>query len=379
MIKKKYIYAPGPVTVPPQVLAATAKPIIHHRSSDFDPLFQNVREGLKYVFQTENPVIILASSGTGAMESSIVSTCSPGDHVLSLENGKFGERWGLVAQAFGFDVDRVAVTWGEAPDPNLVEEKLKARPDTKAVYLELCETSTATVSDVRAIAAIVAKTDAILIVDAVSGLCSEELRTDEWGVDMVGCGSQKALMLPPGLGFVSISPKAQEMIKKSKSCKFYFDLGKYLKSMDKNTTPFTPAINLIFGLEASLNMLKEEGMEAIWKRHAENAEAVRRAVKAVNCTLFSKMPANTCTAINVPDGIEGSKLQKVMKANGFTIAGGQDTLKGKIIRIATLGWHNQYDVLTLIGGLEQALYETGHKFDLGAGTTAVQQFFKDLK
>ena len=313
------------------------------------------------------------------MESAIVSTCSPGDRVLSLENGKFGQRWGQVAQAFGFDADRVEVPWGTAPDPNLVEQKLKEHPETKAVYLELCETSTATVSDVKAIAGIVKNTDAILIVDAVSGLCAEELRSDEWGVDMVGCGSQKALMVPPGLGFVSVSPKAQEMIKKSTSCKFYLDLGKYLKSMEKNTTPFTPAVNLLFGLEVSLAMMKEEGIENVWARHANNAEAVRQAVKAIDCTLFSQNPANTCTAVNVPDDVDGSKVVKTLKNNGITIAGGQDALKGKIFRIATLGWYNQFDVLTLIGAVEQALAELGHKFEYGAGVTAVQQFYKNLK
>ncbi len=377
MIRKNYIFAPGPVTVPPQVLAATAKPIIHHRSSDFDPLFKNVCEGLQYVFQTKNPVLTLSSSGTGAMEAAIVSTCSPGDHVLSLENGKFGERWGLLAKAFGFDVDRVAVEWGTAPDPIMVEERLKARPDTKAVYLELCETSTATVSDVKAIAAIVAKTDAILIVDAVSGLCAEELRTDEWGVDMVGSGSQKALMLPPGLGFVSVSPKAQELMKKSTSCKFYLDLNKYLKNWEKNTTPFTPAVNLIYGLEAALDMLKTEGMENVWDRHAQNAEAVRRAMIAIGCSLYSQKPSNTCTAVNVPDDVDGTKIVKTLKQNGVTIAGGQDALKGKIFRIATLGWHNEFDVLTLVGAVEQALWSLGHKFERGAGITATQLYFQN--
>lgn len=374
-MKKNYIYAPGPVTVPPQVLAASAKPIIHHRSADFDPLFTKVNEGLKYIFQTANPVVTLASSGTGAMEAAIVSTGSPGDHVISLESGKFGERWGEIAQAFGFDADRVQIEWGTGPDPNLVADLLKKRPDTKAVYLELCETSTASLSDVKAIASITRDTDTLLIVDAVSGMCADELRTDEWGVDLVGTGSQKGVMLPPGLGFVSVSPKAQDAIKTSKSTKFYFSLAKYLKELEKNTTPFTPAVSLIFALEASLDMLKAEGMENVWARHARLAGAGRAAMEAIGCTLYSKAPSSTVTAVNVPEGVDGSKIVKTLREMGMTIAGGQGHLKGKIFRFATLGYYNEFDVVTIVDAIEQALAKLGHKFQRGVGVTAALEFF----
>lgn len=375
MQPKNYIYAPGPVTVPPQVLAATAKPIIHHRSADFAPLFEKVNAGLKVIFQTQHPVVTFASSGTGAMEAAIVSTASPGDHVISLESGKFGERWGLMAQAFGFDVNRVQFPWGTGPDPNAVADLLKKRPDTRAVYIELCETSTATLSDVKAVASLTRNTDTLLIVDAVSGLCADELRSDEWGVDLVGTGSQKGIMLPPGLGFVSVSPKAQEAVKKSTSPKFYFSLAKALKSYADNTTPFTPAVNLIFGLEAALDMLVGEGMENVWKRHARLAEGTRRAMQAIGCTIYSQSPANTVTAVNVPEGVDGSKIVKTMREMGFTIAGGQDSLKGKIFRIATLGWHNEHDAVTIVDGVEQALAKLGHKFPRGAGITAALEYF----
>ncbi|MCX7719047.1 MAG: alanine--glyoxylate aminotransferase family protein [Candidatus Sumerlaeaceae bacterium] len=375
MLKKNYIYAPGPVTVPPQVLAATAKPVIHHRAADFDPLFRKVSEDLKVIFQTQHPVVTFASSGTGAMEAAIVSTASPGDHVISMESGKFGERWGLMAQAFGFDVDRVQFEWGTGPDPNLVADLLKKRPDTRAVYIELCETSTGTLSDVKAIAEVTRNTDTLLIVDAVSGLCADELRTDEWGVDLVGAGSQKGMMLPPGLGFVSVSPKAQEAVKKSKSAKFYFSLAKALKSLAENTTPFTPAVNLIFGLEVALDMLKAEGMENVWKRHARLAEASRRAMKAIGCTLFSQSPANTITAVNVPEGVDGSKIVKTLREMGMTIAGGQDHLKGKIFRFATLGYYNEFDVVTIVDAVEQCLAKLGHKFERGAGINAAREYF----
>ncbi|MCX7963515.1 MAG: alanine--glyoxylate aminotransferase family protein [Candidatus Sumerlaea chitinivorans] len=376
MIRRNYIFAPGPVSVPPQVLAATAKPIIHHRSADFDPLFQKVSEGLKYVFQTTNPVVIFASSGTGAMEAAIVSSASPGDRVLSLEAGKFGERWGEIAQAFGLNVERRACEWGKAVDPNVVADELKQHPETKAVYLELCETSTATLENVKAVAEVTRNTETLLIVDAVSGLAADELRMDEWGVDLVGAGSQKAMMLPPGLGFVAVSAKAREAIKKSTTPKFYFSLEKALKELEKNTTPFTPAVSLLFGLEVALDMIREEGIENIWKRHARLAEASRRAVRAMNLELYSKNPANTCTAVLAPEGIEGGKIVKALKAKGITIAGGQGPLKGKIFRFATLGWYNDYDVLTIIAAIEEVLAELGHKFQPGAGVNAAMEYLR---
>lgn len=376
MIRRNYIFAPGPVSVPPQVLAATAKPIIHHRSADFEPLFAKINEGLKYVFQTKNPVVTFASSGTGAMEAAIVSSASPGDRVLSLEAGKFGERWGEIAQAFGLAVQRKACEWGKAVDPQMVADELARHPETKAVYIELCETSTATVENVRAVAEVTRQTETLLVVDAVSGLGAEELRMDEWGVDLVGAGSQKALMLPPGLGFVAVSEKAREAIKKSTTPKFYFSLEKALKELEKNTTPFTPAVSLLFGLEVALDMIREEGIENVWRRHARLAEAARRAVRAMNLELYSQNPANTCTAVKAPAGIEGGKIVKGLKARGFTIAGGQGPLKGKIFRFATLGWYNEYDVLTIIAAIEKVLLELGHQFPAGAGINAAMEYFQ---
>lgn len=376
-MKKNYIYAPGPVAVPPQVLAATAKPIIHHRSADFDPLFKKCCEGLKGIFQTSNPVVTLASSGTGAMEAAIVSSASPGDLVLSVESGKFSQRWGLMAEAFGMKVERINVEWGNDVDPAQIADFLKKHPETRQVIVELCETSTGTLTDVKAVGEVVRGTDALLLVDAVSGLCADELRTDEWGVDMVGTGSQKGVMLPPGLGFVSVSPKAQEAIKASKSAKFYFSLAKYLKQLEANTTPFTPAVSLIFGLEAALDMLLGEGMENVWKRHARLAEASRLAMGAIGCGLFSNNPANTCTAVKVPDGVEGGKIVKTLREKfGMIIAGGQDHLKGKIFRFATLGHYNDFDVITIVDGVEQTLALLGHKFQRGAGVNAALEYFE---
>jgi serine---pyruvate transaminase len=228
--RKSYIYAPGPVAVPPEVLAATAKPVIHHRSPLFDPIFKKVSENLKTVFQTKHPVVILSSSGTGAFEAALTSTAGPGDRVLSVEGGKFGQRWGLMGQAFGLNVNRYEYEWGTAPDVNRVAEELKKYPDTKCVYVTLCETSAGTLSDIKAIAALTKNTETVLIVDGVSGLAADELRTDEWGVDMVVTGSQKGLMVPPGLGFVSINDKGREAIKKAKCPQFTFRWPKPLSS-----------------------------------------------------------------------------------------------------------------------------------------------------
>ena len=376
-MKRNYIFAPGPVAVPPQVLAATAKPMIHHRAPDFDPVFKKCSEGLKEIFQTTNPVISLASSGTGAMEAAIVSSASPGDLILSVESGKFSQRWGLLAEAFGMKVERISVEWGHDVDPQKVADFLKAHPETKQVIVELCETSTGTLTDVKAVGEVVRGTDALLLVDAVSGLCADELRSDAWGVDMVGTGSQKGIMLPPGLGFVSISPKAQDAIKASKSAKFYFNLAKYLKQLEANTTPFTPAVSLLFGLEASLDLLLGEGMENVWARHARLAQASRLAMKALGCEIFSANPANTCTAVKVPEGVEGGKIVKTLREKfGMTIAGGQDHLKGKIFRFATLGWYNQFDVITIVDAVEQTLALLGHKFERGAGVKAAMEYFE---
>jgi len=376
LLKKNYIFAPGPVTVPPAVLAATARPVIHHRSPDFDPLFKKVSENLKEVFQTKSPVVILSSSGTGAFEAALTSTAAPGDHVLSVEGGKFGQRWGLMAQAFGIDVHRYEHEWGTAPDVNVVADYLKKKPETKCVYVTLCETSAGTLSDVKAIAALTRNTDTILIVDGVSGLAADELRTDEWGVDMVVTGSQKGLMLPPGLGFVSVNEKAQALIAKTKGPQFYFSLAKALKQLAANTTPFTPAVNLIYGLEVATDMLIAEGMENVWKRHAYLAEGSRKAMQAIGCELFSQNPANTVTTVSVPAGVEGGKIVKTLREKyGMIIAGGQDHLKGKIFRFATLGWYNDYDVLTIIQAVEQTLAELGHKFERGAGVKAAMEHF----
>jgi aspartate aminotransferase-like enzyme len=322
-------------------------------------------------------VVITASSGTGAFEMALTSTASPGDTVISIEGGKFGQRWGLMAQAFGLQAVRYEHEWGTAPDVEKVADLLKLHPHAKALYVSLCETSAGTLAPVKEIAALTRNTDTVLIVDAVSGLAADELRTDEWGVDMVVSGSQKALMLPPGLGFVSVSDKARKAVESNKCPQFYFSLKKALKSLGENTTPFTPAVNLIFGLEVALQRLKTEGMDNVWARHANLAEGCRRAMIACRCDLFSKSPANTVTTVSVPAGVEGGKVAKILREkHGMIIAGGQDHLKGKIFRFACLGWYNEYDAITIIDAVEKTLSELGHRFDRGAGVKAALDYFQ---
>ena len=311
------------------------------------------------------------------MEASVVSTSSPGDKVLSIEGGKFGERWGEIAEAYGLDVKRLPVEWGTAISADQLADELKARPGTKAVYATLVETSTGTLTDIKALAEVTRNTDTLLIVDAVSGLAAEELRQDDWGVDVVVTGSQKALMLPPGLAFVSVSEKAKAAVAASKTPKYYFSLAKALKEYEKLTTPFTPAVTLIFGLEVALDMIQAEGMEEIWKRHARLAEGARRAIAAIGCELYSKAPANVLTAVNVPAGVDGGKVSKVLRDQfGVTVAGGQGHLKGKIFRFATLGWYNEFDVVTVLQAVELTLAQLGHPMQVGAGVSAALEYFK---
>ena len=377
-MEKRLLLTPGPTMVPPEVAAAEAQPIIHHRAPEFDPIFMRVQEGLQYVFQTKNPVVILASSGTGAMECALTGVCSPGDKVICIEGGKFGERWGEIAKAFGMNPIREAVEWGTSVQPDRIKELLEENPDAKAVCITHCETSTGVLTDVKAIADVVSKTDALLLVDAVSSLGAEELRMDEWKVDMVVTGSQKALMLPPGLAFVALSQRAIERSQKATCASYYFSLKKYLKNLEKKTTPYTPAISLILALEKSLEMIKKEGLENIWARHAKLSSAIQAGVQALGLKIYSQVASHVVTPIWVPEGIEGKAIPKKLRDKyGVTIAGGQAQLEGKIIRIATLGYATLFDATTGICALEIVLKELGYKFEEGAGIRAALKVFME--
>lgn len=370
-MKKRLLLTPGPTMVPPEVASAEAQPIIHHRAPEFVPVLERVQEGLQYIFQTKNPVITLASSGTGAMECALTGVCSPGDKVVTVEGGKFGQRWGDIAESFGMNVIREKIEWGMCVSPDRIKEIMDENPDAKAVCITQCETSTGVLTDVKAIASVVKETDALLLVDAVSSLGAEELRTDEWGVDIVVTGSQKALMLPPGLGFLSVNERAQKRAQESKSPGYYFNLKTYLASHAKTSTPWTPAVSLILALDKALEMIKEEGLENIWARHARLSNAIQKGCKAIGLELFSQSPSHVVTPLRIPEGLDGAAIPGTLRDEyGVTIAGGQAHLKGKIIRIATLGYATDFDATTAMCALEMALKKMDYDFELGAGVTA---------
>jgi aspartate aminotransferase-like enzyme len=357
--------------VPPEVLLAGAKTMVHHRAPDYEPLFAKVSEGLQYVFQTKSPVVMFASSGTGAMEAAVVSTLSPGEKAITVEGGKFGERWTELCKAYGVEPIILKVEWGTAIQPAEIEKALRENPDAKAVFVTHCETSTGALTDVKAVGEVVARTDALCVVDAVSSLGAEELRTDEWNLDIVVTGSQKAVMLPPGLAFASVSEKAQKRLAGAKCGKYYFSIQKYLKNLAQKTTPFTPAVSMTFQLEEALRMIQEEGLENVWARHRRLATATRAGIKALGLELFAKHPANVVTAVKVPEGIDGGKIVKMLRdEHGITIAGGQEHLKGKIFRIAELGYADTFDVTTVISAIELTLKKLGFTLTLGAGVKA---------
>jgi len=372
---KKRLFTPGPTPVPEEILLEMARPIIHHRTADFRKINEDVERDLQELFQTKNPVITLASSGTGAMEAAVSNILSPGEKALVIKGGKFGERFGEICSAYGIDVVAIDVEWGKAVEPELVRKILNSEKDIKAVFTTLCETSTGVLTDIRAIGKIVAEfPDTVLVVDAVSSLGAVSCLTDEWKIDVVITGSQKALMLPPGLSFLSISEKAGKKIENSKSRGYYFDLKKYRKSLDKFDFPFTPAVSLILGLKKSLSLIREEGLENVLKRHQILAEATRAAVKALGLELLAEKPANALTAVKVPAGIDGNELTKMLKEKyGINFAGGQAQLKGKIFRIAHLGYFDKLDIILAISALEMALHQLGYKFELGAGVKAAEE------
>jgi len=373
-MKKQYLLTPGPTPVPPEALLSMARPIIHHRTRQFKNILKEAIEGLKYVMQTENDVFIFTSSGTGAMESAVSNVLSPGDKALVVKGGKFGERWEKIAQSYGIEVIPIDCEWGKSVDPTTIEAKLKQDKDIRAVYTTLCETSTGVVNDIETIGKIVSKTRAVLIVDAISGLGAVEFKTDGWGVDIAIAGSQKGLMIPPGLAFVSITKKAWKLVEEAKSPCYYFSYKAAKKSADKTDTPWTPAVSLVIALVETLKIIKAETIEATLQRHKKMAGAVRAAVSGLGLKLLAPdAPSDAVTAIELPKSIDGAELLKTMRDKyGVSIAGGQEKLKGKICRIATMGFMTEFDVIVAISCLEIVLKEMGYSLELGSGVKAAQ-------
>ena len=377
-MKKNLLLTPGPTPLPPKVCDALGRPIIHHRTPQFQAILKEALEGLRYVFQTKHDVFILAASGTGAMEAAVANLLSPGDTAITVQGGKFGERWAELCKAYNLNAEIIDVQWGKAVDPQEIKRRLEANPKIKAVFTTLCETSTGVTTDIEAIGKIVGNTDAVLVVDAISGLGAVDIKTDDWNCDAVISGSQKGLMLPPGLAFISLSPKAYKLVEGSKTPRYYFDLRLAKKALDKTDTAFTPAITLIIALNEALRMIKEQGLKNLFLRHKKMAEATKAAVKALGMELLAPEAASDAvTAVKVPEGVDGSKLVKIMRDdNGVTIAGGQGELKGKIFRIAHMGYIQDKDIITGITILEKVLRELGYNFHPGIGIKAAEEVFR---
>jgi len=377
-VNKSFLFTPGPTPVPTDALLSMALPVDYHRSDEAVKMINKCNQGLKRVFQTENDVIILTSSGTGAMESAVVNLLSPNDKVIAIVSGKFGNRWQEICSVYNIDVDCIQLEWGQTVPPELVEKQLKKQPDTKAVFATLCETSTGCLHDIKSLAQITKKTDTLLVVDAISGLGADVLKMDEWGVDAVVSGSQKGLMTPPGLGFISMNDKAWKAVGESGLPKYYFDLEKARERIKVGSTPYTPAITLIRALDECLKLICEEGIENIWARHNKLARATQAGVKAIGLELFAEKPANTTTAVCFPEDIDSKKFIKYMREKyAVTYAGGQEHLAGKIIRIAHLGWACEYDVISAISALEIGLKDMGCGLTPGAGVAAAQKILME--
>lgn len=366
-MKDYLLLTPGPTNVPKKILDATAIPIIHHRTKEFQAVLERVNGMLPKVFSTKHPVLYFAASGTGAMEGTITNLLSKGDTVISLNAGKWGERYRDIAKIYGMNVVEISLPYGETFNIRQVEETLKKHPNAKAVLIALCETSTAVMHPVQQIAELTRKSGAMLFVDAISGLACDPLRMDEWGVDVVVCGSQKGLMLPPGLAYVALGERAQAAISKSDLPKYYFTFAEALKTLKKNDTPYTPAVSLIRGMEVAMQMLLDEGMENVWKRHADVAAWVRKQVEASGLKLFAKSPSSGLTAIVMPEGVASGDVIKIMRDEHYVVmADGQGELQGKLVRFAHMGfactrqdaqrgWNAFADAMTKKGYKIQAL------------------------
>ena len=373
---KKYLLAPGPTPVPPEILTAMSMPIIHHRSTDFIPVLESAKKGLQWLYKTRNDVLILCSTGTGGMVGSVNNFFSPKDKVLVINGGKFGERWTKICCAHGLEVQEIEVEWGYTVKPEMVEKALQKTPEIKGVFVQASETSTGVYHDVKALGEIVKKRDnTIFIVDAISALAAHDLRADEWSIDVMIGGSQKGVMLPPGLAFISIGEKAWKMAEKAKLPKFYFDFNKEKQALAKNQTNFTSAVTLIIGLNESIKLLQKEGLENVFKRHEQLASAIRQAVKAIGLELFAKgAPSNSVTAILAPEVLDGQEIYKNLRDRyGITAAGGQGQAKGKIFRIAHLRYAGIFDIIIAVAGIEMVLTNMGYPVKLGRGVATIEK------
>jgi aspartate aminotransferase-like enzyme len=378
MIKKYYLLSPGPTPIPDSVLSAAAEPIIHHRTPEFSEIFMQVTEGLKYVYGTKEDVFILTSSGSGAMETAIVNTLSPGDRIITINGGKFGERWGNIAKAYGVNLKEIVLEWGADFTKEQLAAELTANPGVKAVFATLSETSSGALYDIKGFGEVVAPTEAILVVDGISGIGATPCPMDEWKVDIFVSGSQKSFMIPPGLAYIAFSPKAWKLTATAKLPKFYFDASKAKKNLEKQTTPWTPAVSLIIQQKKALDIIRSMGLEALLEHHRVLGEATRAGVKALGLELLAKKPGNILTAVKTPAGIDGAKLVKTMQGKYRAyIAGAQDPNKGKFFRIAHLGYMGGFDIVTSLTALEMTLLDLGYSFEKGRSIAAAETILRE--
>jgi len=378
MSKEKLLMTPGPTMLPPSVLEVMRRQIIHHRTADFEAAWSEMHEDLKYVFQTKETVMTFSASGSGAMEASVVNLFSPGDKVLVVSIGAFGDRFVTIAETFGLDVVKLAYDWGKAANVQDIKDILAddIHKEIKGVFITHNETSTGVTNDIKAVGELTRGTDRLLIVDAISSMGGLELKMDDWGLDCVVAGSQKALMGPPGLSFIALSEKAWAAYEKATLPRFYWDVKKYKKGLmgESENPPYTPAVVTVLAQAEALKLIKAEGLEAIYKRHENAAKAVQKAVLAMGLSFLpdQKDSSFIITAIKAPENVEIGKILKTLN-NKFDImmAGGQKNLKGKIFRIGHCGFFNEFDIIKTFAALEQAFIAEGYQFPQGAGVSTV--------
>ena len=372
MAEKRYLLTPGPTPVPPEVLAALAQPVIHHRERDYREIYERCLARLREVYRTEHDVLMFTTSGTGAFESAVANLTSPGDRQLVLSAGNFGERWAGMVQAFGADLVHVRLDWGETPEPQDLRSALEEAGDVRVVYLTHSETSTGVVCDVQALTAVAKEAGALVVVDGVSSLGAVPLETDAWGIDVVVSGSQKALMCPPGVAFATVSPAAREAASQATATRYVLDWERTRKAQAKLDAPFTPAISIVRALDVALGLLLEEGLEAAFDRHARLGRACREGAKAMGLELFSPDEERSAvvTAIRTPDGVDATEIVAALRDRfGITIANGQADLKGKIFRIGHIGWFDVFDITTALAAVELALADAGAEIERGVAVT----------
>jgi serine---pyruvate transaminase len=374
MAEKRYLLTPGPTPVPPEVLAALAEPVIHHRARDYREIYERCLARLREVYRTQNDVLVFTTSGTGAFESAVANLTSPGDRQLVLSAGNFGERWAGMVEAFGADLVHMRLDWGETPEPEDLRSALADAGDVRVVYLTHSETSTGVVCDVQALAAVAKEAGALVVVDAVSSLGAVPLETDAWELDVVVSGSQKALMTPPGVAFVSVSQAALDATARATSPRYVLDWERTRKAQAKLDAPFTPAVSIVRALDVALGLLLDEGLEGAFDRHARLGRACREGAKAMGLELFSPDEERSAvvTAIRAPEGVDATEVVAALRDRfGITIANGQAELRGKIFRIGHIGWFDIFDITTALAAVELALADAGAEIERGLAVTRV--------